>query len=65
MKKNSLIQVPLDSRTKEELESIADRDEKSLAAVVRTAIKVYLRIEKVDSKRQDKYKYGDLWPSMK
>jgi len=64
MRKNSLIQVPLDSRTKEELEAIANRDEKSLAAVVRTAIKMYLRVEKVDSKRQNKYKYGDLWPSI-
>jgi hypothetical protein len=59
MVRNSIVQVPMNSKTYDKLKALAEREERSIASLVRYAVKLYLENE--ERKRRKKYKV-DLFP---
>lgn len=60
MIKNEKVQVPMDNETFKQVSSIANEQEKSIPAVIRTAVKLYLKVYFAD-KEEPKYRI-DLFP---
>lgn len=58
--KNEKVQVPMDAETYKQLSSIATEQDKTVPAVIRTAVKLYLKVYFAD-KGEPKYRI-DLFP---